>query len=166
MLIEDALTKSLEPDTDKFEKIADHAYDEFVKADSWQEYPGCRAMLDELVRRRFTLGMISNFDERLPTILKNLNLHNYFSFVVIPSENKGLVKPNPEVFRRALELSGAASPDLITHVGNDVEADYFGALNSNFQAILLSHDSEIDQELIKKGVRFSNNFQDLLKLIN
>jgi FMN phosphatase YigB (HAD superfamily) len=74
--------------------FADFVYDEFKKDYLWQKYPNCDLLLKNLKSLGYNIGIISNFDERLENILKNLNIIEYFSFILIPSKCRGLSKPN------------------------------------------------------------------------
>jgi putative hydrolase of the HAD superfamily len=79
----------------------------------------------KLLRERFDLAVISNFDGRLRMILEHLGVSQFFSHVFLSSEI-GADKPDPEIYRRALQLSGAAA-DKTLHVGDDPERDWEGA---------------------------------------
>ena len=74
---------------------------------------------------RFHLAVISNFDGRLRVILEHLAVSKFFSHVFLSSE-LGADKPDAEIYRRALRLSGA-SPNETLHVGDDPERDWEGA---------------------------------------
>lgn len=110
-----------ELDRDVFFEVA---YSHFAEAGVWDLYPEVAEVLG-LLRGRFELGVISNFDGRLRMILEHLGVSQFFSHVFLSSE-LGADKPDPEIFRRALRLS-AAQPDEALHVGDDPERDWKGA---------------------------------------
>jgi len=122
------------------DKLASHLYDQFVNASCWEKYDDCDLILDKLRSSRITVGIISNFDERLPLVLKNLHLENKFDFFVIPSNCKGFYKPCTEVFQRAMKLSKCTEPGSMLHIGDDVEVDYKAAKRQAHRSILLKHD--------------------------
>lgn len=99
-------------------------YSHFAEAGVWELYPEVNRVLEEL-QGRCQLAVISNFDGRLRVILEHLAVSKFFSHVFLSSE-LGADKPDPEIYRRALRLSGAA-PNETLHVGDDPERDWKGA---------------------------------------
>lgn len=170
VIIEDAKKKEISiPNEKLLENMSEYAFSEFCKAECWELYPESRWTLDELSKRGIKMGMISNFDERIGSILRNLDLAKYFEFVVIPHETNGLAKPNQEMFKRALKMSGLNSPDQITHVGNDIDQDYYAAKSAGFNAIFVSHDQTNfnDSRLveIKNKGNLITNLKNLIRFI-
>lgn len=100
------------------------AYSHFAEAGVWELYPEVIEVLAAL-HGRFDLAVISNFDGRLRVILEHLGISKFFSHVFLSSE-LGADKPDPEIFRRALRLSGK-QPHETLHVGDDPERDWQGA---------------------------------------
>jgi putative hydrolase of the HAD superfamily len=112
-------TKDL--DRDAFFEVA---YEHFAEAGVWELHSDVIDTLRELTPRH-ELAIISNFDGRLRMILEHLGVSHYFARVVLSSE-VGADKPDPLIFRRALELS-SASPHEALHVGDDPARDWEGA---------------------------------------
>jgi len=112
-------TKGLDRDT-----FFEAAYSHFAEAGVWELYPEVLEVLEQL-RLRYHLSVVSNFDGRLRMILEQLGISKYFSEVIISSE-VGADKPDPLIYRRAIELSGA-SPNEVLHVGDDPIRDWEGA---------------------------------------
>ncbi len=110
-----------ELDRDAFFEVA---YSHFAEAGVWELYPDVIEVLEAL-RPRFDLAVVSNFDGRLRMILEHLGVSQFFSHVFLSSE-LGADKPDPEIFRRALQLSGAR-PNETLHVGDDPVRDWQGA---------------------------------------
>ncbi len=100
------------------------AYSHFAEPGVWDLYPEVGDVLDTL-QRRFDLSVISNFDGRLRMILEHLGVSRFFSHVFLSSE-LGADKPDPEIYRRALELA-AVLPNETLHVGDDPVRDWEGA---------------------------------------
>jgi len=118
----DQLAPSLsELDRDNFFEVA---YEHFAEAGVWELYPEVPEVLDKL-RPHFELAVISNFDGRLRLILQHLGISKYFAHVFISSE-LGADKPDPEIFRRALNLMHLNTDDVF-HVGDDRERDWQAA---------------------------------------
>ena len=99
-------------------------YGHFAEPGVWELYPEVNDVLEEL-HGRFQLAVISNFDGRLRVILEHLGVSKFFSHVFLSSE-LGADKPDAEIYRQALRLSGA-SPNETLHVGDDPERDWKGA---------------------------------------
>ena len=99
-------------------------YGHFAEPGVWDLYPEVNDVLEKL-HGRFQLAVISNFDGRLRVILEHLAVSKFFSHVFLSSE-LGADKPDPEIYRRALRLSGAR-PNETLHVGDDPQRDWKGA---------------------------------------
>ena len=108
-------------DRDNFFEVA---YEHFAEPGVWELYPEVPAVLEELAPR-FQLDVISNFDGRLRFILQHLGISKFFSQVFISSE-LGADKPDPEIFRRALNLIDLNANEVL-HVGDDPERDWKAA---------------------------------------
>ncbi|MGZ5020231.1 MAG: HAD-IA family hydrolase [Chthoniobacterales bacterium] len=108
-------------DRDNFFEVA---YEHFAEAGVWELYPEAFDVLEKL-SPRFRLGVVSNFDGRLRMILEQLGISKFFSEVVISSE-VGADKPDPYIYRRAVELAGVL-PNESLHVGDDPLRDWQGA---------------------------------------
>jgi putative hydrolase of the HAD superfamily len=110
-----------ELDRDNFFEVA---YEHFAEAGVWELYPEVPGVLEELAPR-FRLAVISNFDGRLRLILQHLGISKFFSQVFISSE-LGADKPDPEIFRRALNVIDLNANEVL-HVGDDPERDWKAA---------------------------------------
>src|SRR5215475_2281949 len=110
-----------ELDRDNFFEVA---YEHFAEAGVWELYPEVAEVLEQL-RSRFQLAVISNFDGRLRFILQHLGISKYFSHVFISSE-LGTDKPDPEIFRRAVEIMHLSANEVL-HVGDDPKHDWKAA---------------------------------------
>ena len=120
-----------ELDRDNFFEIA---YEHFAEAGVWELFPETIAVLEAL-HRRYKLGVVSNFDGRLRMILEQLGISKFFAEVVISSE-VGADKPDPLIFRRALQLAGVL-PNETLHVGDDPVNDWEGAAAAGIQVCKL-----------------------------
>jgi putative hydrolase of the HAD superfamily len=108
-------------DRDNFFQVA---YEHFAEAGVWELYPEVPNVLEKL-HPRFQLAVISNFDGRLRFILQHLGISKFFAHTFFSSE-LGADKPDPEIFRRALNLINL-KPDEVLHVGDDPERDWQAA---------------------------------------
>jgi len=110
---------------DDAERIAARVYDEFGSPHRWQAYPDVRPAFDRLRSRGLKLGLISNWDRRLESLVEGLGLSEMLS-TVISSAEVGLHKPDPRIFDLACERLGVA-PEDAAHVGDHHYADIVGA---------------------------------------
>ncbi|KIM30452.1 hypothetical protein M408DRAFT_21956 [Serendipita vermifera MAFF 305830] len=60
------------------------------------------------------------------------------------SEEEGIKKPSPEIWRRALDRANLSASEVL-HVGDDIEADYRGAREAGLRALLLQRPEETEQ---------------------
>jgi len=102
--------------------------------------PDAHALLADLRRRGFRLGVISNWGEDLPAYLTDLGLAHYFE-VIIASEAVGTAKPHREIFLRGLSALDVR-PQHAAHVGDDYWADVVGARNLGIQPVLVDRDRQ------------------------
>jgi len=120
-----------------FDAYFAHIYDVFRDASSWRVYEDVleSGILNTLKNRGIVLGVISNWDSRLPQILKNTGLAEYFQFI-LASTVVGSAKPDAGIFEEALRLSGIPA-DQACHIGDEVHTDFEGARNAGLHAILI-----------------------------
>lgn len=113
----------------------DRLGDAFRDPSAWQVYPDVVPVLRRLREDGVRLGVVSNWDSRLPRLLDDLDLTDYFDVVGV-SHLDGVEKPDPELFRRVLERMGAA-PDQALHVGDVPALDLQGARAAGIDAVLI-----------------------------
>jgi putative hydrolase of the HAD superfamily len=96
---------------------------------------GTFANLERLRAAGLRLGVVSNSDGRVEAALTAAGLRDCFE-VVIDSALFGSEKPDPAIFRAALEALGVA-PNEALYVGDLYEVDVLGARAAGIEAILL-----------------------------
>jgi putative hydrolase of the HAD superfamily len=126
------------------------AYSHFAEPGVWDLYPEVSEVLAAL-HGRSDLAVISNFDGRLRMILEHLGVSKFFSHVFLSSE-LGADKPDPEIFHRALRLSGAG-PNETLHVGDDPERDWRGASQAGLGIFQLNRPRNSLHDLLPVVVR-------------
>ena len=97
----------------------------FGSVDAWRVFEDALPALEALRQRGARLAVVSNWDSRLPDVLKALSLDGWFETVVV-SHFEGVEKPDAVIFERALERIGADAGDAL-HVGDSPELDGAGA---------------------------------------
>jgi putative hydrolase of the HAD superfamily len=128
-------------------KLFAELYSHFGLAQTWHIFDDVLPALEQLASRGVKLGIISNWDERLRPLLRELKLHDYFETIIISSEI-GFTKPSPVIFEMAAEKL-ALPPAAILHVGDSMEADFEGARSASLHGLLLRRgvDSVDDHEI-------------------
>jgi putative hydrolase of the HAD superfamily len=91
--------------------------------------------LKGLKEQNFTLGLLTNLPSGIDTICENLGVKPYLDFIVTSAE-AGADKPNPAIFRLALERAGVNSTEAV-HVGDQYHLDIIGARGVGINTILL-----------------------------
>lgn len=105
------------------------------KAIRFHLYPETLPVLRELRRRGYLIGAVSNWSTELPEILEKLRLIDYLDSLVV-SDQIGYHKPQPEIFRHALNSLVADASEAV-HIGDDLEADVEGARRAGIRPIWL-----------------------------
>jgi putative hydrolase of the HAD superfamily len=112
--------------------------DAFGRPSAWRVYEDTHPALEELRRSRIRLGVVSNWDSRLPRLLQRLGLADRFETIGV-SHLEGTEKPDPALFRRVLDRMGAEAHEAL-HVGNAVELDVRGARAAGVDAVLIDRE--------------------------
>ncbi|GAB5354428.1 hypothetical protein AAMO2058_000118000 [Amorphochlora amoebiformis] len=107
------------------QRVGHDLYELFKTQSAWELYPEVPDLIRNLSESGVTLGVVSNFDERLSIILESLGISSYFDFVVT-SHDFGIEKPSPEIFAEAMALANVSDPSHILHVGDTVYTDVAG----------------------------------------
>ncbi len=106
-------------------------YDMTIFEDVWP-------VLDELRSRDMCLGLLSNMNRLGSELLDEFNLSQHMQFAVTSLE-LGVEKPNPLMFKKALEVAGVSKLEAV-HVGDQIGSDVDGAENSGVRPILIDRD--------------------------
>jgi putative hydrolase of the HAD superfamily len=138
-----------------FDRFFDDLYDTFARPESWELFPEVNEALEELRRRGYRLGLISNWDSRLCGILRGLSLDAYFSSIVISSQ-VGVEKPDRRIFLLAAR-SLSVSVEKAIYVGDDPLLDYRGAQGAGMFPFLLDRKGDGHE-----GMRTIGDLRDLL----
>ena len=134
--------------------LFDALYSHFATAAPWRIIDDVAPCLRELKRRGLKLGIISNWDDRLRPLLRELQLDSYFDSIVISGE-AGLQKPDPRIFQAAAAQLNTP-PEAILHIGDSASEDVAGARAAGLQALLLTRG---------KTLAFLSSLQSLPALI-
>jgi putative hydrolase of the HAD superfamily len=110
-------------------------YDEFSKPEHYALFPDALPALHELAANGYGLGIVSNFEAWLMTLLERLDVLPLMKVVVV-SGAEGIEKPDPEIFRRALDRLGVAAERAV-YVGDNPRIDVEPAVAMGMGAVLV-----------------------------
>jgi putative hydrolase of the HAD superfamily len=108
----------------------------FGTAAAWEVYPEVPEVLAALAGRGLKLGVVSNWDHRLPALLEELDLAHFFGTITY-SQKAGMEKPDLRIFLQALAELGV-EPSAALHVGDRPLEDIEGAVATGMSALRLA----------------------------
>jgi putative hydrolase of the HAD superfamily len=120
---------------DNFEGFFDEVYDRFRDSQGWVLFPETLTVLEQLKQSHLKLGIISNFDSRIYSVLDSLGIRHFFDAVVLSSET-GYCKPDREIFVAGSRAIGV-DPSEALLVGDSPHDDVEAAIRAGFSAILI-----------------------------
>jgi putative hydrolase of the HAD superfamily len=151
------LTKFLD-----FEAFFKSLYAYFATAEPWFIYEDTFLALDAWKQKDITLGVLSNFDSRIYSVMAALRLEDYFSSITISTEI-GAAKPDPFIFETALAKHQIEqSPDLAWHIGDSFSEDYAGASAVGITAFWLDRDRKPTTNPAKQAARKIDKLTSLI----
>jgi putative hydrolase of the HAD superfamily len=103
------------------EGLARRLYSTFTDVANYRLFDDVLPVLEKLRDGGLELGLISNFEEWLERLLEHLDVTRFFEVRVI-SGVEGTEKPDPAIFRLALDRMGVAAADA-AYVGDNVTYD-------------------------------------------
>ena len=110
-------------------------WDHFAQCQHWTVYDDVADTWDQLAARDLSLGIASNFDDRLPDLCRGKSplsrCQNLFW-----SADIGYPKPSPEFFVEVERRLGLTPPEILL-VGDDRENDFHGAQAAGWAAVFL-----------------------------
>lgn len=117
-------------DPSAFEDCFQALFEHYARPDAWALYPEVRPGLESL-RGRVRMGVLSNFDARLHSLLDGHRLTPFFEIIVTSSESAAC-KPDPAIFQRAASLANVP-PAACLLAGDDAINDWQGAADAGWQ---------------------------------
>lgn len=117
------------------ETIARRVYDAFGDSARWRAFDDVAAAFERLRARRVGVGIISNWDRRLPRLLDGLGLTPLVD-TIVTSADVGMHKPDPRIFELACRRMGV-DPGACAHVGDHYYADVLGAQVAGLTPVLI-----------------------------
>jgi len=130
------LTEAGVPLTPATDAALEELHEYHAAENLWETVPGdIVPALGRLRASGLRLVVVSNANGRLRHAFTRLGLADKVD-VLFDSFEEGVEKPDPRLFRIALERSGA-SPETTTHVGDLYHVDVVGARAAGLQAVLI-----------------------------
>jgi putative hydrolase of the HAD superfamily len=111
----------------------------FASGDAYEVYPEVPGVLTALRAEGVRLGVVSNWDGRLPKVLEELGLAPFLDSVTW-SAKVGAEKPDPRIFLHALGELGVDPADAL-HVGDGRLEDVEGAVAVGMRALHLTRNT-------------------------
>jgi len=145
---------------DDFDRFFDEVYDCFRDSRGWRLFPETRRVLALLRTAGLHLGVISNFDSRLYTVLRDLELLDYFDSITISSE-AGYAKPHPGIYSAAIRAVGC-SAGRIAFAGDSLMDDYQGASQCGLDAYLLDRNRRYVE---MRTIRRIDSLEEILAVV-
>lgn len=115
----------------------DDVFAAFSERRAWRVYDDVEAALEIAEGRGVRLGVLSNFDARLPAILSSLGLDSRFDPVVVSFQH-GMDKPDIGFFEAARGLAGSPPAARCGLVGDTPREDFDGASAAGWRAALVA----------------------------
>ncbi|MCC7077491.1 MAG: HAD-IA family hydrolase [Acidimicrobiia bacterium] len=135
-------------------------YDRFTQLDTYGLLDGAEEAVHEVVEAGCRAGVVSNWEAWLPELLGHLGLAPVMSPVTV-SGRVGIEKPDPRIYRIALEEAGI-EPHEAVMVGDSLESDVNGPAAVGIRGVLLDrYDRHPDFE----GLRI-RSLRDLTPLLD
>jgi putative hydrolase of the HAD superfamily len=109
---------------------------EMMAAIRFRAYPDAAPALDELAKLGLRRICVSNWDYALPEVLQRCGLADRFD-AIVTSAAVGVRKPDPKIFRVALDAAGCG-PEQALVAGDTREEDIAGARAAGIRALLIN----------------------------
>lgn len=129
-------------DNETFQPLFNYLFNVFQEPHVWEVYPEVFSILSQLKEMGYSLGILSNWDFRLPNLLKSLMLFQYFDYPFI-SFAVGMEKPDVNFFYHALKTM-KSTPEKVLFIGNSYSEDFIPASECGIDCYLLRWKDQSD----------------------
>ncbi len=106
-----------------------------TREESWVPFPDAVPALEAVRGSGLRTCLVSNATELARRVLRRLDMERLFDVVVI-SEEVGVRKPDPRIFRLALDEAGV-EPSEAVYLGDRPATDMVGATRAGMRAVLV-----------------------------
>ena len=122
------------------EACFEELFTQFARAEAWRVYPDVEETLREVRARGLHVGVVSNWDERLRPLLREIGLAPWFDSITVSCEI-GVEKPDAAIFQAALHAAGVSAHEA-GHIGDSYIEDVCGAELAGLRAVLVNRNDE------------------------
>ncbi|KAJ4483318.1 HAD-like domain-containing protein [Lentinula aciculospora] len=144
----------------------------FSSKQGYREFKDALPTLRALHERQIYTAVISNSDSRSRSVLTDLKLLDHTMPIVL-SEEEGIEKPAKEIFLRTVKRVNSIRgerirPEQCIHVGDELDADYYGATKAGMRGLLLRRaglegkQSHVEDEEDLNGVKVIQGLDEIL----
>jgi len=112
---------------------------------------------------RYQLGIVSNFYGNLEAVCQSAGLCSFFK-VIVDSYCVGAEKPDPAIFRAALERLGA-TPEKTVFIGDSLRRDREGARRTGMRFIRIAPLDVQDAQADRQAESAVTDLHDLTKIL-
>ncbi|MDV6235887.1 HAD-IA family hydrolase [Leptospira ellisii] len=116
-------------------------YHRFADPELWDIDPGFWELQTFCENNGWGLGVISNWDHRLRSLLQAKNILEYFNPVIVSAEF-GYEKPSPKIFEEAMRLVGLSGESLV-YCGDKYEFDVVVPKRLGWRSYLKKEEGDI-----------------------
>lgn len=145
---------------ERFDEFFDQVFRSFEDHRAWRLFPETVSTLALLKAQGLELGIVSNFDSRLFTVMRGLGIADSFDTVTISSLAQA-AKPSPKIFQMALEKH-AVDPEEALHVGDSMREDVEGARKAGLHTALLDRAGTVKPV----DVPILNSLEEVISLLD
>ncbi|XDD50842.1 HAD-IA family hydrolase [Leptospira sp. WS92.C1] len=138
-LLEDFLNRI--PERVSLEKAFPIIYHRFADPSLWDVDPGFWELRDYCKRENWGLGVISNWDHRLKSLLDAKGILEHLNPVIVSAEF-GYEKPSSKIFEEAMRLVNL-SPEKLVYCGDKYELDVVAPKELGWRSYLKKEDGDI-----------------------
>ena len=138
-------------------------HEEWARCRHFALYDDVRPAVRALHAAGVRLGLISNTHRCLASFQRHFDLQPYISGAVSSSDH-GYMKPHPSIFRKALQVVGAAASESVM-VGDSIVHDVEGARRVGMRGVLLSRPAAAARGSVPKGVPVIRSLAELPRLL-
>ncbi|QLQ78083.1 hypothetical protein HG537_0A03300 [Torulaspora globosa] len=157
-------------------KMVEEILMRFEGDQAYNVYPDVLDFLEEAKSKHpdVILGIISNTDPIVYTLLQNLGLYEYFEPNIFLSYDLDLKKPSKEIFQYALESIAKRYPTLVDnndldtlrsrcwHIGDEAINDMRGAENAGWNGVLIDRNNKYGH--LSGSLKYKDRSSDLLSV--
>jgi len=128
---------------DALDRVGERLVEEHRRSHLWTRVEaGTGEALDLLLAKGYRLGVISNADGRMESVLERTGLRSRVEFVM-DSQEVGVEKPDPAIFHEGIRRLGLPAREVL-YVGDLYPVDVVGARRAGLQALLLDPSGRLE----------------------